>query len=679
MRFLFLLFLGFPTLAGAQTAALPAGFYQEKTPVAQVHFLQQAILDSLNAGALGEVPSWCHVALALAKTLPQDSFSYLLNQYLGDAYDATHTDSAALYYRRALSGLPAGNAYKQMYLEQSLLYNWLALDNRDSVLAYIFHLKEHLKPLPAGDTRRLKVLNTIASSYSSLNQYAASIQTFQEVIKAALKVQDTNVLLNAFVNIGSAYNQSGNDKLALEYTLQAIPYTGNDIVDQMVVWGNLTDYYSANLQYDSARKYLQKAEQAALQTGDEAAIHFIELRRVMLLLSTRKFSAAAPILEKSMHYYRQQVPPDVNVVNCYVLTATLDTALGNFEAANVHLKELYALTRPMNTKAFTATNLDLLALVNGRLGNYKEAFEYAQEARLLNDSIKTEEAATQFATLQAEYGMYQKGEQISALQKEARIQDLELRSVARSRLFFIFATLLLLLLAGGLLYVRTLRNREKMRHQKAELEMKALRSQMNPHFIFNSLNSVQKYIWEARREEAADYLTQFARLIRMVLENSMHATIKLSEELVALRLYIAMEHRRNNQQFDYRISVAPDINPEEVQLPPLLLQPYVENAIWHGLSPKEESGQLLVSIAREGESLLCVISDNGIGRAAAAALKSGKGGQNKSMALNISSARIEWLREDLGAAAHVEVADGFADGQATGTTVRIILPFIPQV
>ena len=205
--------------------------------------------------------------------------------------------------------------------------------------------------------------------------------------------------------------------------------------------------------------------------------------------------------------------------------------------------------------------------------------------------------------------------------------------------------------------------------------MKALRSQMNPHFIFNLLNSIQKYIWENRQEDASEYLTKFARLIRLVLENSLYESVKLTDELASLRLYVEMEQRRNNQKFDYTISVAKNIDTESTLIPPLLLQPYIENAIWHGLSQKDGHGQLDIVIEKTEENLICRIEDNGIGRAKSAEIKV-DGIQKKSLAMNISNQRIEWLKNDSNVRSSVEIIDKFDGNEATGTTVLLTLPLL---
>jgi len=207
----------------------------------------------------------------------------------------------------------------------------------------------------------------------------------------------------------------------------------------------------------------------------------------------------------------------------------------------------------------------------------------------------------------------------------------------------------------------------------AELEMKALRSQMNPHFIFNSLNSIQKYIWENKQDDASEYLTKFARLIRLVLENSQHKLIPLSAEMEALKLYLELEHRRMNQRFDYHLQISDAINPTNVKIPPLLLQPYIENAIWHGLSQKEGRGNLNISISQKNNLLHCVIKDDGIGRKAA--MEKAKSKEHRSLAMNISSERVNWLKKE-NTKASVEIQDDYKDETPAGTTVILHLPLI---
>jgi hypothetical protein len=207
----------------------------------------------------------------------------------------------------------------------------------------------------------------------------------------------------------------------------------------------------------------------------------------------------------------------------------------------------------------------------------------------------------------------------------------------------------------------------------ADVEMQALRSQMNPHFLFNCLNSINRYVISHQPAEASDYLARFARLIRLILQNSKSSLVLLSEEVEALRLYIEMEALRFEHKFTYEMIMGHDVMPDYIEIPPMLLQPYVENAIWHGLLHKEEgNGHLRMELKKEAQALVCIIEDNGIGRERAAALRRDTHPKKKSMGMNITSERLELLERQRNIKAAVEVADLVAaDGSAMGTRVVI--------
>lgn len=208
----------------------------------------------------------------------------------------------------------------------------------------------------------------------------------------------------------------------------------------------------------------------------------------------------------------------------------------------------------------------------------------------------------------------------------------------------------------------------------ANVELNALRAQMNPHFIFNCLNSIDYYIIKNDTETASDYLNRFSRLIRLILQNSRSNYVNLKDELEALKLYIEMECLRFEQQFEYVVSVAKEIRLEEIEIPPMLLQPYVENAIWHGLMQKKSPGRLDLTFRRQNGSLHCTIEDNGIGREAARMLKSKSATRHKSMGMRITDDRINMINRLYHTETKVEVIDLEAkDGTPRGTRVELTI------
>jgi ligand-binding sensor domain-containing protein len=213
----------------------------------------------------------------------------------------------------------------------------------------------------------------------------------------------------------------------------------------------------------------------------------------------------------------------------------------------------------------------------------------------------------------------------------------------------------------------------------AELKLVALRSQMNPHFIFNCINSIQLFILKNDSESAHKHLTRFSKLMRQVLENSKHEFITLDKELHALELYIELERMRFSYKFNFKISIAEDVHPDNLLISPLVMQPYVENAIWHGMMHLEEKeGELLIRLEKKDGSLKCIIDDNGIGRKKAATIR--KNSSHKSTALSINKERVDIinnLHESKLTVVFVDKAD--ADGNSSGTRVEISLPYLEEI
>ncbi len=214
----------------------------------------------------------------------------------------------------------------------------------------------------------------------------------------------------------------------------------------------------------------------------------------------------------------------------------------------------------------------------------------------------------------------------------------------------------------------------ELQHKTAELEMQALRAQMNPHFIFNSLNSVNMFILENNKSQASEYLSKFSRLVRLILHHSQESFIPLDRELEALRLYLELESLRFEKKFNYKISVR-DVDTMMAKVPPLVIQPYAENAIWHGLMQKKEKGHLEIEIYSDAKLLFCKISDDGIGREKAAELKSKSSLPYKSMGMRITADRLAMLQQQGNIENPIAVRDLlFPDGNAAGTEVVIKLP-----
>ena len=253
-----------------------------------------------------------------------------------------------------------------------------------------------------------------------------------------------------------------------------------------------------------------------------------------------------------------------------------------------------------------------------------------------------------------------------------------------------FKTIVVLALVGSvLLFFRLRENRIRkeeasqtaINKQIAEIRMTALRGQMNPHFIFNSLNSIQHFITTRDKEEALNYLSKFSKLIRKILENSRENTVSISNELELLELYIQLEQLRFSNKFDYHIAIDEKIDLENTEIPPLLIQPYIENAILHGLINKNDQGDLWLSLERNNGLLICKIEDNGIGRARSQEIEQGKVSRHRSLGIKVTEERISGLFALLDYKMEVVTEDLFEKKQASeetpqpaGTRVTISIP-----
>ncbi len=295
--------------------------------------------------------------------------------------------------------------------------------------------------------------------------------------------------------------------------------------------------------------------------------------------------------------------------------------------------------------------------------------------------------------------------QLTIVQKEKLLQSSQVKTLSqenelnklrqRQLLFYGIAGLASLLFACLYLFNRNKAKQAQLKmelaKEKAELQtkeaefqrsladvsMSALRSQMNPHFIFNCLNSIKLYTTQNDTVAAANYLTKFSKLIRMALENSRSETVTLDAELQSLELYIQMEAMRFKEKLKYSITIDKNVDSSFIEIPPMLLQPYVENAIWHGLMHKEEGGRIDVGVQvmPDEHTLAITIKDNGVGREKAAQLKSKSATSHKSYGTKVTGERLDLINQIYNTGASVLTEDVLENGIIAGTLVTIQIPF----
>ena len=245
---------------------------------------------------------------------------------------------------------------------------------------------------------------------------------------------------------------------------------------------------------------------------------------------------------------------------------------------------------------------------------------------------------------------------------------------------------LIALITGGLIWltvhlrIQNIKWKAELNQKMEALKSQALRAQMNPHFLFNAMNSIQHYINNNEKEQANLYLSKFAQMMRAILDNSQKSTVSIADDLKALELFIEMEQLRFEGKFDYEITISKEIDSEYDQLPPMLIQPYVENAIMHGLRNKTEKGKLSISLVVEDNFLTCTIEDDGIGRKKADEIRKKEGEKTHEPAgMMITESRIQILNQLEGSKMNVKITDMKEEkGDEKGTRVKIYIPYIKE-
>jgi len=273
--------------------------------------------------------------------------------------------------------------------------------------------------------------------------------------------------------------------------------------------------------------------------------------------------------------------------------------------------------------------------------------------------------------LQAEYEDEIKRQEIAAL---ARDNDLRRLKLNQARITFISAgSFLIIVFLIIMLWIQ--HKRSKSEHKALILEQKLLRSQMNPHFIFNSLSSIQNFIVTEKPDKASIYLSKFSRLVRNILDNSLEEFVSLEKEVSTIENYLELQKVRYAGKFDYTIDIDKDIDIDTVKIPPMLAQPFIENAIEHGIKHRETPGRIDIRFSLKDHTLVFEVEDDGVGRQKAREIEVLRDPEHKSMATSLTRERLANLNRKLHKKIELEIIDlQNALGEACGTRVVFGVP-----
>lgn len=307
------------------------------------------------------------------------------------------------------------------------------------------------------------------------------------------------------------------------------------------------------------------------------------------------------------------------------------------------------------------------------MGDFENAYDNMILHSQYVDSVDIQEYNTQLSRAQA---------RIDALKRQKEMEVLSVR-LNKNRIILyglIGGVVLILLVAFFLIRQNRIKSKQKiadMNHQISRLTQKNLRQQMNPHFVFNTLNSIQYYVFQNDKISANNYMSMFAKLMRKILENSQHTSIPIKDELDAIELYLELERIRFKNKFEWSINVDDEIDTLTYKIPTMIIQPYVENSITHGLRYKNDKGNVWIDMKLEKECITCTIEDNGIGREKAHEYKKLNGDKHNSLGTTITESRLELINTLYGNNMKIRLTDLTDDhGNPAGTRVEIDLPVI---
>ncbi|NAY92824.1 sensor histidine kinase [Muricauda sp. JGD-17] len=625
-----------------------------------------------------------------------------------DKREAKTVSRATLDHQRLLD---SANFHKRTDLEKSIDFiaksisalgkqgNKTALSKSLSTLGeiYLYHRQYDLAITNFKDAIAAQSFNSTKIQLGKA--YVLNVQ-FQEAEDLLLPITDVRNMvpyqrIQLYETLGDANKGLSNSKEAIDFYKEGLNIAEKNQVSPKIIDLNskIADTYAGedkNIEaegfYNNSLSLSKEVAPARLIQENEKVADFynqknrfqdeIQLRKKSLSELQQLGGVKEADKRKGIAHEDSITSQQINykIANAYIAQDRLDEAIPYLERSIV---EADAEDDLVVQKDATRK----LSEVYRNKGDFSKALESYQDYVTVVDSlyIRKEQEISRAARLNREIA--NKQNRISSLEQERELSQSKYSlAVTEQKLFeenskrqlwviysLIFGLLLMALTA--LLYYRS-NKQQKLANNL--LALKSLRTQMNPHFIFNALNSVNNYIAKSDERSANRFLSDFSVLMRSVLENSEEDFIPLSKELELLELYIKLEHSRFADKFDFEIEVDKQLDADSFQIPPMLLQPYIENAIWHGLRYKDEKGLLSIRVKQLTNDLLEIsIEDNGIGRKKSAELKTSNQKKQKSKGMGNIKKRIQILNDMYKNKIEVSITD--LNENQTGTKVSLKL------
>ena len=661
--------------------------------------------EELNDNTLLAIANW---KLAWLATVFNDSLQYI--EYLKKTayyFERSQKVPEGGYKEQEYADCPGcdGNEYwlTEVYNELSTAYiNMLEdINNTKECLkkSALYARKSHNAEKEMGSNFRLTGFNILSGEFETAFDYCQrNMKLSEEIAGKNAAVGRTWAAGQSYTLMSELYETAGDYETALNYIRLARNYYPLDSFTYSVWSAQIGDVFRLMGNTDSALYYLKHFS----SNIPEGIIHGLLTNGAINLCnfynSLNQFDKSLPLINTIMSKATSKTP---GWGDGLLVSATTYFGVKNYQKALIQTLAALTQFQKFSRKARIMESYQLLSKIYHDLGKNDSAYYYLNQYTILKDFLLKNQFYFRLNSYKKQAEEERKTGQINLLNKENQLKEQKLKQQATLRNSLIIGILLLLLL--GVFVFRNLllkRKNDNLRmqkdfelqqlesekkqaelHQKAvELEMQALRAQMNPHFIFNCLSSINRFIFKNDNKTASDYLTRFSRLIRMVLMHSQKKLIPLEDELEMIRLYLDLERLRFKDAFDYSITTTNIVDAGNIFIPPLLLQPFCENAVWHGLMHKGSQGHLNITISEvisEQEKVLhCVIEDDGIGRQKAAEMKSKSAENEKSMGLKITTERLALLNKENNFSTFYKIEDVVnGNDKVTGTRVQLKIKY----
>jgi tetratricopeptide (TPR) repeat protein len=512
-------------------------------------------------------------------------------------------------------------------------------------------------------------LNNISLIYYQKGDYDIAIDYSLQSLKMEEKIGNKEGIGQTYINIATIYaelDQFDQTKKYLELALPILEETGSrNSINVLVDLGVQYILHDQNLK--KAEEYLSKALKESLKIQDQSNLTAIYHNLGKIGLIKGEYSQAEKYLEKALILAKENGNKRTRAQAC-LLMGSIQLKLKNYKRANKYYQECFLISEELGLKLLSSDALKALSELNFEIQKYKEAYNYFLKYADLKDSIFSKEKQKQIAEIQTKYDVEKKENKLALLSKENELQKLQFK---QSQTLFL-SVLIFLTFSSSLFILLIQRKKLKANNQVLETRQRLMRSQMNPHFIFNSIASIQNYIIKNNSLEASSYLAKFANLMRNILYQSRVEFISLDKEIEMLGDYLKLQELRLNDQLSYSINIDDAIDPETMAVPPLLMQPFIENAIEHGILKKENAtGNIILKIFLQGKEIVFEIEDDGIGIKNSAKMKKE---EHHSLATEIIKNRLILLSKSYRKKPVFNTVDLNDNFGKTGTKVVVKLP-----